>query len=437
MVVPATHEPSAGILGLRLALSPAALLDGLKRHWSVLERDGRELVACDPVRVHPRGSDAFNIEYALRLAVDGKERVQPVYGELAGDGAELRYQQLLRRLRKPRRGQLTENNADACIGRIPCLGVVLRIPGLDERLVGLKLFHRPMLLASELSQYGLIRNSEVTDVDAQLLGHRLGKRGVVRFRLTTRDPRSGERASQSLIAKLYKYYSDGGPAIATIMHKLREYGFGGMDFGIPKPLAHLPDWQILLMEDIPGTPIAELGGSDLTLGVVAAGRALAKLHRCPVRVGGMHSIDDEIALLTRWASLVSEVEPGLREPLTNGLASVTAGLRRVPARERSLAHRDFYDKQVLIARQRVVLIDFDTLSMSDPALDLGNFIAHLRFEKPQAASRLEPAFLEGYGPAPDQASIDAYIKSTLLRLACIHAFCARRRSSVVRALAAL
>ena len=40
-------------------------------------------------------------------------------------------------------------------------------------------------------------------------------------------------------------------------------------------------------------------------------------------------------------------------------------------------HRDFYPDQLLIAEDQVTVIDFDLYCEGDPALDIGNFVAHL------------------------------------------------------------
>ncbi len=53
-------------------------------------------------------------------------------------------------------------------------------------------------------------------------------------------------------------------------------------------------------------------------------------------------------------------------------------------RPTGIAHNDFYDDQMLVLRDgRVALVDFEEAGPGDPMLDVGNFLAHLRW-----ASRL-------------------------------------------------
>ncbi|PSN10215.1 hypothetical protein C7271_26345, partial [filamentous cyanobacterium CCP5] len=43
----------------------------------------------------------------------------------------------------------------------------------------------------------------------------------------------------------------------------------------------------------------------------------------------------------------------------------------------TLIHRDFYPDQILVDHNRLWLVDLDLGCLGDPALDMGNFIAHM------------------------------------------------------------
>ena len=99
----------------------------------------------------------------------------------------------------------------------------------------------------------------------------------------------------------------------------------------------------------------------------------------------------------------------------------------------ALSHRDFHEKQVLLGNRAVIFLDFDTLAMSDPALDIGNFLAHARLAALQTGTdtaAAEAAFRNAYGPiAGDEpmARIDIYRRASLMRLGCLYAFTSRWR----------
>jgi len=101
-------------------------------------------------------------------------------------------------------------------------------------------------------------------------------------------------------------------------------------------------------------------------------------------------------------------------------------------------HRDFHDKQILYDGDRSVLLDCDTLAMADPALDLGNFIAHLQWRTHQSPNHSDQlaqgtrAFRRAYGAMDDgtQKRAGWWSAATLLRLACLYTWRPRWRHAV-------
>jgi aminoglycoside phosphotransferase (APT) family kinase protein len=93
-------------------------------------------------------------------------------------------------------------------------------------------------------------------------------------------------------------------------------------------------------------------------------------------------------------------------------------------------HRDLHDKQVLVEPGGGIgVLDFDTLALGDPALDLGNLLAHLDLRALQHrcsevdAERLGAALLDGYGTRTTlRERAAAYAQATRVRLACVYAF---------------
>ncbi|VAX39670.1 hypothetical protein MNBD_PLANCTO03-2169, partial [hydrothermal vent metagenome] len=98
--------------------------------------------------------------------------------------------------------------------------------------------------------------------------------------------------------------------------------------------------------------------------------------------------------------------------------------------ETTVIHRDFYDKQLVIDNcDRPGLLDFDTLSTGEPALDLANMLGHLELRVLQGlcshttAAEAARAFLDGYAAdEATQARTRAYLDATRLRLAILYAF---------------
>jgi len=84
---------------------------------------------------------------------------------------------------------------------------------------------------------------------------------------------------------------------------------------------------------------------------------------------------------------------------------------------------------MILRGQPVGLLDLDLLGPGDPALDVGNLLAHFELRALHARSRPDrpwvarSAFLEGYAPGPRLMTRAAgYVLSTRLRLAAVYAF---------------
>jgi aminoglycoside phosphotransferase (APT) family kinase protein len=111
--------------------------------------------------------------------------------------------------------------------------------------------------------------------------------------------------------------------------------------------------------------------------------------------------------------------------LSGSLAAAVHTLESVPAQPHVLAHGDLTPSQLLFDGPRVGILDFDKLCQAEPSLDLGRFLAYLRFALTKHGGRdadgMAARFIEAYGdqggqPAP-AARIDAYEICSLVRMA--------------------
>ncbi len=416
---------------LQSAMSQNVLLNALKKRGPFARQDDIEVLGCQLVRVHARGVDGFVLEYELRVNGPTGEWSQTILGELVGRRAREHCAISIRRLSKPRRAQLTPDTAAELVWSIPELGLVMRYPGLDERLEGLRLAHNPTFAAGVLTRALRMEERPVTRIETEILGHRLGKRCVARFRYATDEE---DAAPDSVVVKLYKMRTDRGRRVCETMRSLRKRGFGGDDsIRVPRPIGYLDPWRALLMEDVPGVALPWLEDAELTHGITAAGRALAKLHGTVLAVKDRYNVDDEIELLRRWVILIDGVFPDLGAATTDALIRVVTELDACRQFEPTLVHRDFYEKQALSAHGDTVLIDFDTLCLADPALDVGNFLAHLKLNCLQGIidrDDAESLFLEGYRRSRNRrfmTRVSTYTRASMLRLACLYAFWPRWR----------
>ncbi|WP_156911208.1 phosphotransferase [Arthrobacter sp. CAL618] len=146
-----------------------------------------------------------------------------------------------------------------------------------------------------------------------------------------------------------------------------------------------------------------------------------------------HTARDECHTVARWVNQVQEFEalPVAPARLQRASAQVARLLISGVPQQAVLSHRDLHDKQLLFNPDSgaVGLIDCDTVSVAEPALDLANLLVHVDFRRAQgvysaaAAQTAKQAVLTAADAigVSDQR-LEAYAAATRLRLACLYAF---------------
>ena len=92
----------------------------------------------------------------------------------------------------------------------------------------------------------------------------------------------------------------------------------------------------------------------------------------------MHTIDDEIRILKNMLTPVSAKHPQWAARLVKILDACRGLSAGMDSSMITGIHRDFYHDQVIVSASRLYLLDLDLFCMGDPALDVGNFIAHVQ-----------------------------------------------------------
>jgi aminoglycoside phosphotransferase (APT) family kinase protein len=139
---------------------------------------------------------------------------------------------------------------------------------------------------------------------------------------------------------------------------------------------------------------------------------------------------DELAVVRRWSRSIAWLIPDLAQQsqtIADGLSAMNVLAGSVP---QATIHRDFYEKQLILSPNHVTLLDLDTLAGGDPAVDLGNFLAHTLLREVTARGSgeflgvLARRFLEGYqsrrGPV-SRSHLAFYLATSLFRLGAVHA----------------
>ncbi len=248
-----------------------------------------------------------------------------------------------------------------------------KIPFLEEAL-------DPGLAQTQL-QIAIPNLTQVTA--ATLVRHKPGRRAIVEYHVETgADP----------LTVLGKIRAKGTDVASYQVQQALWSNNWSMDstdgFSTPEPLGLVSAWHMALQRKVPGTSATSLLATDQGIRLAQRIAALAnKLHRTPVPTAKTHTLADELAILRDRLPQVAEQHPSWASRIEDvldacdRLATPFSHPLTLPPPPPGI-HRDFYADQILIdaddpGGQRLWLVDLDLYCLGSPAVDIGNFIAHL------------------------------------------------------------
>jgi aminoglycoside phosphotransferase (APT) family kinase protein len=193
------------------------------------------------------------------------------------------------------------------------------------------------------------------------------------------------------------------------------------------PLGASERHRVLAVEWVEGPLLRDRvrGDGPVASAAASVGAALAEFHeqdpgRLPPR-----SRRGELARLRSLAVTLGFLHPPLEERVAALSERLSRRLAALPERLGPV-HGDFYDKQVVLSRDRAAIIDLDQVACGHPAADLGLFRAHLELDAvlkrvdPARADAVGGALLEGYrkrARAALDGALPVYTAAALLELA--------------------
>lgn len=294
-------------------------------------------------------------------------------------------------------------------------GLLLRRPGVDARLPGLRLLSDSAFAAARLAELGLKGPFQV-----QLVAHRLGKRAVLRIRHMGRVAFARLRSPTSPQARLAVQRHDALYDALASQNTIR----------MPRPMGRDEDLGLALYDALPGRTPALRGLAGFSQ-IEAVMQALIALQSTAVEAP-THQAADEMAVLDGWFARLTPVFPDIAAAIAAPLERLRQDLAALLPRASVLCHRDLHEGQILIDRGVAGLLDFDTLRWGDPALDLGNLQAHLVL-----AGLRSGRSLAAYATAAERnltrvplARIALWRRAAVLRLAMIYALTAEPRATI-------
>ncbi|HEV8649720.1 MAG TPA: aminoglycoside phosphotransferase family protein [Actinomycetes bacterium] len=234
--------------------------------------------------------------------------------------------------------------------------------------------------------------------------YRPGQRHVLRY-----DPagQQGGRADpgQAVYAKLYRD-GDGARSYRVAVRIADWLAEAGIGVTAARPLAYLPDDEVILYPQVAGIPLSDRfrrPGEALARQLGRAGLALRLLQQAPPRLAEElpgRDFDTEVRAIARASEHVEPLLPGVGAKISGLLDRAREVHARLPQEEPGFAHGDYKTDHLWVSGSGLTLIDFNTCSVADPALDVGKFLADLHWRHAASDRRglewAQRCFLDGY-----------------------------------------
>ena len=363
----------AALPGLATVLDSTAMIDVLRRMRPDLGLGGSEITY---VRYKP-GTSCL-VGYRVRL--DGKDVLFGVQARRAD--------------REDKLGKAyAKTGAPGPLGAgrfvIPDLALVISVFPNDRRLPRLKGLADPDKVRS------LVRELAATCSPArrshlEVLHHRPERRCVARLVGAT------------------------GPVALVKLHAKQAYDQASRNAGlftsrqsllVPAPMGRSPKWRAVAVEWIDGE------SADPTPTCAARiGTALAHLHAQEADMTVDLTRHSQLRALRSQARDLSRLWPPLAGRCRRVAKRLGIALLEESGRLRPI-HGDFYADQVVMAGDRVGLIDFDEAARGSPAWDLGNFIGHFYYRclvgdvGKDSPNSIGEGLIDGYRAAGGETSV--------------------------------
>jgi hypothetical protein len=174
-------------------------------------------------------------------------------------------------------------------------------------------------------------------------------------------------------------------------------------FEFPEPLGVIEGLNLELFGNVPGTVLFHMvESSRFPVLCHRSGEALAHFHGLPIVVPEYVGVDAQISRLEESSEAFGSMLPGQQSRIADLKKEITRRLPETSPSQPGLIHGDFHGDNILLAGERLALVDMEDCAMGEPADDVGSQWTQLIWHRHRAgAGNMLPAagckaFLEGY-----------------------------------------
>ena len=280
--------------------------------------------------------------------------------------------------------------------RLPGWDVSVLVSPLDPRFPQLIRLSDPRHVAAMLARP---LSQSAAGYRIRTIRYRPGERHVLRY-----EPSPALASTRAVFAKLSRRDADVARAfrVATgVADRLDACGGGTRAL---RPLAAVAEDGVILFPEISGPPLSELlcRHDGVTWHLQMAGRALRALHSGPAALAGALDGSDfatEVEAVRRASEHICALLPQTGAVITDTLERARSVYERLPPEAPTFTHGDFKADHLWVSGGGLTVLDFGSCAIGDPALDVGKFLADLRWWSSlsgRGSASVRGAFLESY-----------------------------------------
>ena len=218
------------------------------------------------------------------------------------------------------------------------------------------------------------RGRALTGVDAALVRYEPEKKCLFRYRLSWRDPKSGDRQTETVYGKVFGKAQRAHEDLARIHERAK-----AQDFRVPEPIAVVAELSWQIFGELEGMPLPQrLNHASFADDCRRIGAALRQFHEMPVAFSTAKPMARQLTESRKWTEEFAWALPAAAERIRRLYQKIERVLANQSTHAAKPVHGDFNPANVLVAAENVGFIDFDDCFMGQPELDVGSFYGELK-----------------------------------------------------------
>jgi hypothetical protein len=261
-------------------------------------------------------------------------------------------------------------------------GLRLQLWPFDPEFPNLVRLGKPSYIARMFDSLGIAHHLKQPPIVTPIR-YRPGERHVLRYELSSPGTIPGE--GQRLYAKLYSNAPDAAKAFGVANRVVDWLTENDMGLQGNRPAAISSEDSVILYAHAPGIPLSRLLNRSrrwLATQLHTIGKGLAILHNGPETLQTdlkQNSFTKEAKVVKRASEHIQVLLPETYVKIVQIVDEAEEHYSYVPQENPTFTHADFKADHLLVTSQGLTLIDFDTCTLTDPALDIGKFLADLEW----------------------------------------------------------